>query len=429
MGLSLAGLGSAAGGLAQGMERGQRMTLADMDINLQKKRDSAEDAQFADTEAARAAAARVMQEDQAAYQAQIQQAANQPGPTEDGGPVQPAAMAPYQPSEQIRLKAAQAHADELFKRGRTEEGVKAWAVAEGRRAQVRGAAAQQVQAAMTAGGDISSALKSFYETIDDGYDLGPVQTTQGLDGKPALVITRINKKTGEAQPPATVSPDALLQRITMLAANPQDVARQALAEKLALFKGDQDIRVNQAKHSNTLEEIDRRGSWNMEVADQKGDVAKEVAKTRVSGAISVAELRKAAGGSGGGDADGVARTVTNNDGTRTIIMRRPGPDGRPVSHTLVDNSGKPLIGMEAEKALQSLSGLIGKSIEGSLASPEVNRKRAAGMLPQPPAAVTPQGQGKRELMPKSRDQLKTGTIYETARGPARWNGTAFEAVE
>lgn len=39
------------------------------------------------------------------------------------------------------------------------------------------------------------------------------------------------------------------------------------------------------------------------------------------------------------------------------------------------------------------------------------------------------GGGEPVPMPKSKDQLKAGQVYQTARGPARWNGNAFEPIQ
>jgi hypothetical protein len=47
---------------------------------------------------------------------------------------------------------------------------------------------------------------------------------------------------------------------------------------------------------------------------------------------------------------------------------------------------------------------------------------------------TPVSQGQSQSatgapMPTSRDQLQAGTVYNTAKGPARWNGERFEPVQ
>jgi hypothetical protein len=58
-------------------------------------------------------------------------------------------------------------------------------------------------------------------------------------------------------------------------------------------------------------------------------------------------------------------------------------------------------------------------------TPDQFEKRFGRKLDGPGAT----GGGEPVPMPKSKDQLKAGQVYQTARGPARWNGNAFEPIQ
>lgn len=49
-------------------------------------------------------------------------------------------------------------------------------------------------------------------------------------------------------------------------------------------------------------------------------------------------------------------------------------------------------------------------------------------VPQPTLTGVPRPAGSAQPLPKSKDELQKDTIYETTRGPAKWNGAAFEPV-
>lgn len=46
-----------------------------------------------------------------------------------------------------------------------------------------------------------------------------------------------------------------------------------------------------------------------------------------------------------------------------------------------------------------------------------------------PSVVKATAQSSGEAMPKTRDALVAGKVYQTARGPAKWNGSSFETAE
>jgi hypothetical protein len=58
-----------------------------------------------------------------------------------------------------------------------------------------------------------------------------------------------------------------------------------------------------------------------------------------------------------------------------------------------------------------------------------SRIQRAGTQPAAPqqGSAPPRVMG--SPLPKTKAELQTGTVYETSRGPARWNGRAFEAIQ
>jgi hypothetical protein len=369
-------------------ERQQRLGLNDIQLQRAQKKWADEDANDADMKAAMEAARRVLEEDAAAPQAgaglqtlpqpsaEAPQMATQPGmagaqPQMQQMPQQPGlAAARRGPNPKTMLRAAQAQADELFKRGRMDLGMKQWEQAEGVRAKMRAQAGQGVMTALASGGDVGAALKELDDLVDDGLDIESVKPVQGKDGKPAYEVRHRRRVSGQPVPEASiVTAQDLEMRVAKLLADPKETAKFAFQTYLANLKGDK-----------TLEQVEARGENALELQDRKNEGAARTATIRATGTVTAAQIRKSAGGGKGGTANNVARTVTNADGTRTIIFR----DGS--NKTLADESGKPIIGIEAERLLQSLTKEIGKSREGERATPEANRARADELLPKPAGA-------------------------------------------
>ena len=59
------------------------------------------------------------------------------------------------------------------------------------------------------------------------------------------------------------------------------------------------------------------------------------------------------------------------------------------------------------------------------AASRVRETEAAVLGRTPPTSSGASGQP----LPAKEKDLKTGTIYQTGRGPAKWNGKAFETVK
>lgn len=427
MGLNIAGLGAFAGGATRGLQAGQdmaaqqqRMGLLDAAEQRLRKQDARLDALDADNAAARDAGVMVIKQAQSDFEKQWKNAGKeQAGPTMDGGLVPTNAKPMFVPDDKVRLKALQASTDELFRRGRLDEAAKAWSVAEAKRAQMRGAAAQNVLSAMQMGADVKPALTEYYDTVDNGFDLADVQTVQGPDGKPAFALSLKNRKTGEVSPPAPVSAEQMQQDILRSVTDPATFAKQVLEQKLVEAKRQAEIAVVQergkeARLTNQEEAAQRK---ELEGVKYKNDLG-------LVGARAAGDLRvKTTAGSG--DVAG-ERQVLNTQlraaeaevnkirSTITAIrteMAKAGagtPEHAELKKVLADEQKA----LEQAKADQ-------RALDGSANAYRGRKSGGLSDTERPAQAAIP--------MPKVKSELVKDKLYNTPRGPAVWNGTAFEA--
>lgn len=389
---ALAGLGALAGGIAQGLERGQMMTQRQQQINANAKQQADNEKLQSDLAAADSAMTARLKGFEAEH-AQSQPSAiknyltlggsdgSMPDQTANDTP--PAAATPFKPTEQHLLAAAQARTDKLFELGRHDQAVKQWAQDEGMRSQLRKQAVERGMLAYKASGDIKPLLTGVYQTIDDGNDLGNIEQVNNPDAKApaAWNVERINQRTGEktVQRVGADQIDGLVQ----FAMDPAQAARYSLMEKLAGFKGDQQRRTNDERGAMTLDQIGARSDGNLAVAGVRGETARDVAQIRVDGTISAAQIRAAAaGGRGvaGGGANGVQSKTELSDGRIALTMR----DG--TIKIATGDDGKPLTSLGYEKLVGQTASTVGKSLDGLTATPEKNRDRARNMLPKPQAS-------------------------------------------
>lgn len=392
----LAGLGAIAGGFAQGMERGQRMSLAQQDQEWQNEQRSRQrtlqardDAMQADLESANAA----MRDALAGYQAEYARTQG-PGPrnnltlggTDSSMPDQSAQdvaspIAPYQPTAEHLLGAAQARTNKLFELGRHDAAVKQWAQDEGLRAQLRKQAAEKGMLAYKATGDVEPLLRGIYSNVDDGYELSGVEPVNNPDPQAprAWSVRRTNQRTGEEKVDKIGADqvDGLVQ----FALDPVQAARYSLMEKLAGYKGDQQRQTNAERADQTLDQIDRRNEGRVGIEELRSASRQKVAQMNFDGRIKVAEIRGAGGGRGlgGGTGNNVAKTINLADG-RVLVMLRNGEQ-----RIATGDDGKPLTSLEYEKQVGQTANTVGKSLAGLTATPEENRDRARKLLPKPPA--------------------------------------------
>lgn len=384
----LAALGSLAGGIVRGLETGERLKSQRM-ANEEMKRKQDEEAKFqADLQAANEEARGWLSQQATEKNPGLAAYLNRGG--SDGSmPEQPQDQTtPFKPSQSQLLKAAQVRTNALFSKGHTERAYKQWLQDEQVRGSLRGAAGEKLKASIAAGADPTAAAREFYDLVDDGMDLVSMAPRRTEDG--GLVYEIVTRDPNGRETLSQATPDEIVTRIDGAMADPKAVALAAVRNKFELgqikARGSEQRTTDAAKHEGDMKEIAARAAGNQTVAETRAGAAVDAAKARAQGSITVAQIRAGAGGSSGGGSSGnaVQSVRTNSDGTRSIIMRKPGPDGKPIVHALVGEDGKPLIGMEAEKALQGLTNQVGKSIEGSLATPEANRARAGNMLPKPP---------------------------------------------
>jgi hypothetical protein len=395
MGISL---GALAGGVASGMETGQRMLARKQTMDATRKQQEEQQAFKRDTDAADAA----MRERLKGFEAEHQQA--QPkapaayrtlGGTDSSMPDQsavdqaPAAASPFRPNQQQLLAAAQTRTDKLFELGRHDAAVKQWAQDEGLRSQMRQQAVEQGAMAFKASGDIRPLLTGVYQTIDDGYDVGNIEKVNNPDPKaPASWnVERVHARTGEKEV-KQIGADQV-EGLIDFAMDPKKAAQYALMQKLAGYKADEQRQTNAARGTMTLDQIGKRNEGNMAVAEARGETARDVAQVRVDGTITAAKLRAASsGGKGQGGAAGVQSKTVLGDGRIVLHMR----DG--TSKVAAMEDGTPMSAIDYEKLVGSTANTVAKSLDGMTASPEKNRERARSLLPQQPAKTArPLGSG------------------------------------
>lgn len=388
---ALAGLGALAGGVATGMERGERLAQDRQTRELRQRAIDEQEKVRRDLQAADQAMADRLKEfqQQAGANADPVQQFNRLGGTDSSMPDQAAidaapAAQPWRPDNRQLMAAAQARTDKLFELGRHDAAVKQWAQDEGLRAQIRKRAAVEGMTAFKTSGDPRALLDGLYSAIDDDHDLADVKPITSLDPKapPSWRVERVNRRTGERKSDVLSSDD--IQGVVDFALNPEQAARYSLMEKLAGFRGVQTRLTNDAKHSNRLDEIKLQNDGRYDVAALQAASREQVAQLNFDGRIRVAELRGSGGSKGGGGSAGnVAKTVNLADGRVLLIMRNG--DQRIAA----DDEGKPLSSLEYQRLVGQTANTVGKSLEGLTATPEANRKRAQAMLPSPPPAPAP----------------------------------------
>jgi len=387
---ALAGLGALASGVGQGLERGQMMTARQQSIDAEAKRAKDQEAEQQDIKAANDA----MLERLRGFEDEHKQSqpsamknyltlggtdGSMPDQTGNDAPVQPAA--PFKPSQQQILAAAQARTDKLFELGRHDVAVKQWAQDEGLRAQMRKQAVEKGMLAYKSNGDVKPLLTGVYETLDDGYDLGGVEPINNPDPKApaAWNIERVNTRTGEKKV-SKVTADQV-EGLVQFAMDPAKAAQYSLMEKLAGFRGDQQRQTNIQRGEMTLDQIDRRNEGAADVAEIRGGATRDAARIRVDGTITAAKIRAGAAAGKSGGSNGVQSRTELSDGRIALTMK----DGS--TRIAVDDEGNPLTSLSYEKLVGNTARTVSKSLDGLTATPEANQDRARNMLPKAKTAA------------------------------------------
>lgn len=109
----------------------------------------------------------------------------------------------------------------------------------------------------------------------------------------------------------------------------------------------------------------------------------------------------------------------------TTLMTTQGSQLRQLS----EKSGKPVQQVAMEMAADQIEAATKRfrPPDGAAPNPPAPAPKPAASPPAPAAAPKPAASATSALpLPKVKDQLVSGKVYQTSRGPAKWNGTAFE---
>ena len=373
----LGGLGSLAGGMAQGLQTGQamrareqQMTLAAADQAMQEEvqgrrrqewarqdqQQARDDATRTTLEAANQEAARVLREAQAAHEADPANAGT-----------------PFQPSKDLIVRAGEARTNALFKAGRTDDAMKFFAQDSAMRASLRREAIEQNYQRYKATRDPSALIEGVYRNIDDGFDLKGVEPVKTLDGSVVYRITRQSRDNPEKVDTQEFTPDDV-EMFVQGALNPQGVLKYELDSRLA-----------REKHQQVMEQIGERGDNAMDLQGLKNKGMLDATKLRIAGSMSVAQLRGTLGagrrGGGGGAAGGsnVHSVQPLSDGRLVAVMRNG-------SHQVItDDNGQPVTGLAAEKVAQQYAKLASSYMPGLGTAPAQAVQQGRARMPQAPA--------------------------------------------
>lgn len=339
--MSIAALGSLAGGLSQGLERGLRIAGDQEDRRWQREQRERQkrlqtdaDAEQAMLRAANEEGAAVLRRYQQEWQKQ------QPGPTMDGQPVQ---TNPFQLTPKMAMEAGAARTAKLLQLGGpTERWMQSFAQDEAMRAKMRGDAAQRVRQALTMGGDLTEPVGDFFETLSGSGKVAQVQRVAGPDGKQVVQIGFAGQ-----QQPLTVPAEQFVADLDRMAANPADLAKHSLAMQLEAFKQGGGLARERARGEEDRKTEGVRQENRMSLAGVQGSTQRDVARIRAEGSGKSAkaeEIRALA----------QERTSVDND-VRTLVQQLK--DARPTDRPAIQAQLEEARGRAADvrKRLAALS--------------------------------------------------------------------------
>ncbi len=394
--------GAAMGGFNQTLnndqqyrERQQRIGLDAADGQWrQRERDrqqqqwQREDEERAILQSARAAGARVMTEDQQAYQAEATKAV--PGPTFDGGPVPRAPAPAYRAKDQTLLRAARAEYDELFKRGRQDLGMQKYVSAAAMRTRIQEEAGMRAMRALQMGGDFITPFKELDEQMDDGLEADG-EEVRGPNGERAFKITQTNRFTGEATG----------QPMTYTQQQMQMIIAQRMADPKATIKLNFDSYMESLKARHDEQNDGRQHRLNLERDKANRDSAEAVARGNNATALKVADMTANRGSGTGSTASLFREERLVAQGEVNALVDQLQATRRPQERAAIQAQLT-----AAQKRVRD----IGQKIS------DYSGARSGAGRPMTNALA----------MPSSKSQLKAGQVYRTARGDAVWTGSAFQ---
>ena len=391
MGLSLGGLGSLAGGLAQGIERGQIMqerrqrSLADLeDQQWQRGQRERQAKQQAALDDANAAPDRVYEESKAQW------ALN-------------GAQGEYQPSETTNFNAAQARSQALSKHKLWDEFVKNEVAVQPMRTRVRTEALQRFEL----DGDAGALAETVYPTVFDGKQIVGKTKLNNAANRQEAEMWRFTLSDGTTK---TVKTPELVANIKKSLISPEQTAKLEIMANLerakAQFHGDETRKTNASRHTEKMDEIAALNAGAKERTQIGADASKVNTETRADASMYGADQRPTAAGAAN--------------------MRQGLVQERLAAEKHIDQILDQISQLRGVEGKRARSGL-----EKELADAKTHAARIREKLVNPGGTDTngsPQpGSSRGNALPASKTQLRVGQIYQTARGPARWNGTAFEA--
>lgn len=357
MGLSLASLGSAAEGAVSGWQRGLRIREDNDQRAVERKRQAEADAIAKDMQTANQAAAERLN----SFAPKADPTANYMtlGGSDSSMPDQSAIdrapkAAPFRPTQEHLLRAAQARTDKLFELGRTDQAVQQWAKDEQLRGMMRKQAAERGMMSYKASGDPTELLKGVYGNLDDGWDISSVVPSKDADGSAVYEVERVNQLTGKVQKtPITAEK---LESLIAFSLDPVQAAQYSLKEKLAAFEQAQKQGTERVKGEELRKTLGDRIEGNKDVAEIRAGATLGAANVRAKATTSAAATRAgASGGAGGGPR--IQRTLVDSDGYVTGVFK----DGT-TKRLVID--GKPVRSGEWAKRVDSMANAMGRGLGG-----------------------------------------------------------------
>ena len=169
------------------------------------------------------------------------------------------------------------------------------------------------------------------------------------------------------------------------------------------------------KRADALKKEENKNSLGLEKLELMGrriELQGELGAARI-------EVARARGQGGGRSADDRTRRDDNADAKVEVAQTR---EKRLAIKDQTEQVIKKVENrlMTKEEGRAKLADLEKK--DAGLAQVEQNLRSSPGL-----ADVKPTKPAAPAAMPKAKAELKSGQVYQTARGPAKWNGTAFEA--
>ncbi|MFG5409933.1 hypothetical protein ABXN37_19855 [Piscinibacter sakaiensis] len=143
-------------------------------------------------------------------------------------------------------------------------------------------------------------------------------------------------------------------------------------------KHDWELEQIRARGEETRKTLAQRGEQGLDAIEARGDVQRDVARMRVQGSLSVAQLRASMRGGGGGGSSGgegaakVQSRFTDADGNVVLVMR----DG--THRALVGENGRPVKSLDYQRLIGSTARDISKTEFGN--TPAQNRDAAKKLL-------------------------------------------------